>query len=372
MGRVNQTDALRELGRRLSARLKEARLSVEALADRAGVPVEELELFKQGEAALGASAVNRLAQALGVPAAGLMSIEAPEVRAWVDPQVLLLSSGLANLGVRDQERIAWALKRARSFVELRTLLRRDSAPLGRQSPAPEVDPYRDGYAAARDARGAVDDPRGPVRDLSRLIEDRFGILVVRFRFETPHVFAAAVRSGNARVIVIDSGQSGLGTQRRSLAHELGHHLRDLGEDGAIVEEVVEGDYTHEKPAEERRADAFAIMFLAPEDGLTELLGPPRGGTDVSEARHLVDRVRERFGIGFEAAAWHLANLGYFVRDIAMALLPAPIGKPLSGFEEHALPDGVERLLREAEAADLLSAGMRRNLLGTSVFEDGLP
>ncbi len=365
--------AIAELGRRLSDRRAEACLELDALAERAGVAREAIERFESGAMSLGAGALTRIAAVLGIPAAGLLSVEAPEERAPTAPEMLLLGKSTGWLRPRDTERIARAFDRARAFVELGDLLRVERVGLPAVSTlASELDPYREGYSSARIARHDLDLPSEALRNLSRIIEDRFDILVVRFRFESPDVRAAAARAGRIRIIALNTVLRRLGSIRRALAHELAHHLLDLPVDGAVVDRAQEGEaYSHEKAAVEKRADAFALMFLAPEAGVRALLGHPRQTANLETARSLTLELRRTFGLGFDAAAYHLENLGYFAhKGMAEALQDDASPVPeLEGFEVNALPDGLERRLRAAEEASLLSSGRRRELLGRAWVDE---
>jgi hypothetical protein len=102
-----------------------------------------------------------------------------------------------------------------------------------------------------------------------------------------------------------------------------------------------------RPAE-KRADAFAAMFLAPEATVADVAGPPRAVTGFDEARSLVEQVRAVVGMGYAATAWHLHNLGYFDQGRAeMLILAEPEVDPIAGLEEDTRFDGLERRVLEA-------------------------
>lgn len=74
-----------------------------------------------------------------------------------------------------------------------------------------------------------------------------------------------------------------------------------------------------------------------------------------------------FGLGFDAMAWHLFNMGYIgSRDAVLALLvDMHLGTGLdevSGFENQAEEDGLERRARAALQAELISEARYRELL----------
>ncbi len=368
-GPTTHAAALKELGRRLAARRAEAQLDVERLAARAVVEPHLIERFERGEGGLATGALTRISSILGIPVAGLISLSAPEVKAPEKPSALLFSRGVVSLGAKDGQALDEAIQRARAFIEVgRVLAIKDLCGYFTPSPAPIKDAHKAGYSHAREMRSLMPEYQGqPLRNLARLIEDRFNILVRHHPFESPSILGAATRSGQARVILVNTALKHEAEVRFTLAHELCHHLKDLGEDGTTVDEKDEESaaFSLETPPAEKRARAFAAMLLAPEDALNEQLGPPRAlGHELSPARQLVRKARHLFGMGFEAMAWHLLNLGYFrYRDTVLALLKAPDQDEVGGFETDTKLDGLERRAQEALYGDLISEGRYRELLG---------
>ena len=122
MGTMNAA-AFTELGRRLSARRQEAHLSLAALAQRANVALADVEAFEAGGGRLGASALVRLARALGVPEGSFLHASAPEVPAHREPSFLLkeVAQG-AMLSLVDRTALTAQLYRARAFAELGEIL----------------------------------------------------------------------------------------------------------------------------------------------------------------------------------------------------------------------------------------------------------
>ncbi|MGZ3457581.1 MAG: helix-turn-helix domain-containing protein [Archangium sp.] len=366
-GRGN-SDGLRMLGRRLTARLAEAGLDAKTLATRAAVEAHRIERFERGEGGLSVGALTRIASVLGIPVAGLISTSEPEVPAPMEPSVLMRKRGTGSLSSSDLDFLNEAIRHARSFKQVGCLL--EAPDLNERfvaSPAPIHEAHKDGQTCARQVRSLLPpEYRGqPLRNLASLIEDRFNILVLRRPFESTSVQGVACHSGDARVILINAAMKHEAEVRFTLAHELCHHLTDLGEDGVRVDERQAEDtgFSLETPPEEKRANAFAAMLLAPEEALWPLLGPPRSiGHELSQARQLVLQARRTLGLGFEAMAWHLLNMGYLrEKDTVLALLRTPDRKELRGFEETAA-NGLERRAREALERDLISEARYRELL----------
>ncbi len=360
------TPGLAELGRRLRARREEARLDGPTLARRAKVAAEELQLFESGRGGLGVAALMRIANVLGVPATSFVHSRAPEVHAPIEPSVVLKGVGAAWLEEADREALANGLRRARAFAEVGELLNIQRVAVGLAPvPAPERNAHEPGYAAANAARNQLV-RAGPLRSLARLLEDRFDVLVLRHRFADRRVLGAACRSGNARLVAVNIGALVETTRRFALAHELGHQLLDLDESGVTADEVPERDARawFEKKPVEKRADAFAAMFLAPATAVAEVAGQPRGIAGYDEAKGMVERVRAYVGMGFAATTWHLHNLGYFDQGVAeMLLLAEPESDLVTGFEEDTRYDGLQRRVFEAYAREIISRGRARELLG---------
>ncbi|MCM2335040.1 MAG: ImmA/IrrE family metallo-endopeptidase [Anaeromyxobacteraceae bacterium] len=355
-----------ELGRRVRARREEARLDLAALAQRVRLEPSKLDAFESGRGGLGVAALMRVASELGVPPTSFVHVTAPVVPAALEPSVVLKAPPAAWLTDEDREALVGGLRRARAFTEAGQLIGGPRpADSFEASAAPDKDAHRPGYAAAREARNLLGRP-GPLRSVARLLEDRFDILVLRHRFADPRVLGAACRSASARLIAVNMNIAAETTRRFALAHELAHHLLDLGATGVAADEVPERGaraWFGKRPAE-KRADAFAAMFLAPEATVADVAGPPRAVTGYDEARSLVEQVRAVVGMGYAATAWHLHNLGYFDQGRAeMLILAEPEVDPIAGLEEDTRFDGLERRVLEAYAREHISRGRARELLG---------
>ncbi len=355
-----------ELGRRLRERRGEARLDIGALAERSGVVASDIDAFEAGHGGLGVAALVRIANALGVPTTSFVHTRAPVVHAPVEPSIVLKSGGAAWLHDADRDALTAGLRRARAFAEAGESLRPPRLADGfKPTPAPEKSAHLSGYDAATRVRGLLV-RTGPLRSLARLLEDKFDVLVLRHRFTDARVLGAACRSGNPRLVAINTGITFQTTRRFALAHELGHQLLDLDESGVIADEVPEraGRAWFDKAPREKRADAFAAMLLAPSTAVAEVAGPPRGITSYDEGKAIVEQVRRHVGMGFAATTWHLHNLGYLDERVAESLLLAePSADPVTDFEEETRFDGLERRVLEAYARDAISRGRARELLG---------
>lgn len=364
--------ALAELGRRLESRRKEASLTVEFLAVSARVDPALVARFERGEGGLTSVALARLADRLGLPSIAFLHTKAPSVPAPKDPAVMLRASRMSVLDDADFEALGGGLRRARAFHDLGRLV---GAPDFSESFVPsspsEKRSWEDGYKRARVARSLlVAREERSLPSLVRVIEDDFNILVARHDFSDELVLGASCRSGPARLIAISASIRFPSVRRFVLAHELGHHLCDLGEDGAIEDHDwgAGAGFWLENPTSEKRANAFAAMFLAPDGAVRRELGTPRSeGYGLDEARELANRGRKVFGIGFAAMAWHLYNLRYFKSDETVrALLSTPENEVISDFNEESEFDGLERRTLEAFYREKITGARARELLGRPI------
>jgi Zn-dependent peptidase ImmA (M78 family) len=311
----------------------------------------------------------RIAVALGLPPSAFLHTKVAEAPAPIEPTTLLKESAPGYLTDADRSALATGLWRARAFTTLGDVLGVKSlADHFRARAAPEDRPHEDGYARALEVRGLVPERPRALRNLRRLLETRFDILVQDHHFADPHVLGAACRSGRARLIAVNSDLPSETARRFVLAHELAHHLLDLTEQGATADE---GDYNStrfwfDRSPTEKRANAFAAMLLVPRDALKATLGAPRSMLDLNDARAAVEKVCREFGIGFAAAAWHVYNMHHIDRGTVEALLFTAPEDRVSGFEEDTGFDGLERRAFDALANDAISRARARELVGDEI------
>jgi Zn-dependent peptidase ImmA (M78 family)/transcriptional regulator with XRE-family HTH domain len=364
-------DTLAELGRRLAARRREAGVKAEELAASAGIDPARLALFESGEGGLGAVALSRLADRLGVPGVSFLHTKAPIAKAPPEPIAMLLAHRSARLTAPDYDALVAGLRRARAFHEVGVLLSaKGFAAEFKPSPPPEKNAHLDGYRRALKARSMLVAFRGPVPAVRRLIEDQFDILIIEHRFTDPGVFGASCRSGVGRLIVVNATIDRASVRRFVSAHELGHHLSDLGSEGLVEDHGLTANarFWFNNPPAEKRANAFAAMFLAPEPAVRDLLGPPRAeGYGLDAARDLVGTARAAFGVGFAAMAWHLYNLKYIRSDETVKdLLAFPDPNEVVGFDDESRFDGLERRVLEAFHRELITRSRATEILGRPV------
>ena len=114
---------MKELGRRLAARRKEAHLSARELAACANVAEPDFPAFEAGSGALGVAALTRLARALGVPENSFFHTDVQEAPALRTPTFMLSEVGRAGIfSLDDKKLLAGYLRQARHFAELGELM----------------------------------------------------------------------------------------------------------------------------------------------------------------------------------------------------------------------------------------------------------
>lgn len=356
--------AFQELGRRLATRRQEARLSTAALASRAGVVRTEIEAFEAGCGGLAASALTRLAHALGVPEGSFLHVSSPEIPAHREPSFMLREATQgAALSVSDRNSLTYQLYRARSFAALGEMLGLKCLSGAFQPRPPRLkQAYSSGYDLAHNVRRLIGNEREPLVNLRSCLEDMFNVLVIEHRFEDQRILAAACRSGDARLIAISPSIAFEPARRAVLGHELAHQLADLGEDDVITDRDHRDErFSLQRPPEEQRASAFSIMLLAPQRALSAMIGARK--ISRGEAARVVSKCRARFGVGFEAMTWHLFHLNFFEfpEDQAEELAHENDGLDVSGFESPAPADSLQSRIELALRNQVISEGRARIL-----------
>jgi len=169
----------------------------------------------------------------------------------------------------------------------------------------------DGLERALDVRGAMglaeDASLTGARDLETGLLPRLGITVQEVHLDDPGVDGIALAGpGITPTIAVNLTSRYARTpwgRRMTLAHELCHLLFDVGEDGRVG--IVSNAWAD--AATERRANAFAVNFLAPEPALRTVLAP--GDAEKWRAQDL-ERAMEHLGVGKTTLTWQLHNLGW--------------------------------------------------------------
>lgn len=225
-----------------------------------------------------------------------------------------------------------AIERVKQILEMDDLLSRIVGPAAPVA-APEIarptggTAPAQGRALAKAARAGLGLGSAPVKDVAALLETRFGAHVVAQPI-SGNVHGLCVHDGGVAVVLVNTADR-WARQRYTLAHELAHLIMD---DLEVLEVTMSSG---RDDVCERRAESFAAHFLAPDDGIREVVG---GRTvDMAVMAELLDY----FGVSLESMCWRLFNLKLIdaerkdefmsrgVRAIARA------GSLDEAFDEHA-------------------------------------
>jgi Zn-dependent peptidase ImmA (M78 family) len=206
---------------------------------------------------------------------------------------------------------------------------------------PGTPAWQVGYRLAEEARRLLNiGPDAPIESLKELVEVRLGIPVIQLELHTD-LAGATVASRSQRGIAVnlngDNGGNPL-VRRMTIAHELGHFLWDP--DDRLRRVVVDAyaninrdavrDTGHLEP-EERRANAFAIEFLAPRDAIRKEYERSGGGAAGLSA------VIQSYGVSKVAAARHLYNASHGMIDVIHERTDPPELDEWNGREMLAVP-----------------------------------
>lgn len=232
---------------------------------------------------------------------------------------------------------------------------------------------RGGIELARRARDEMRLGAGPVPDLATLVEERFGTHVLVEEMEDgKHGFCAISKfpGDDTAAVIIVNARDTAGRRRFTLAHELCHLI---AEDPVEVELLAEASNSQV----ERRADAFAAHFLAPDEGILELTG----GNKVDAGD--VARLSNYFGMSFQAMLIRLRELRLIgtskfeelhSRGARSAYLAAGL---VGAWNADTAPQATrypQRLLSRALAAyaeGLVGVGLVADILGNERYPDVL-
>jgi Zn-dependent peptidase ImmA (M78 family) len=200
--------------------------------------------------------------------------------------------------------------------------------------------YQKGYQLARRTRELLDiHPAAPIESLKDLIEARLRIPVIQLELNS--MFAGAtVASGGRRGIAINVVGDNVGAvmRRMTMAHELAHLLWDPDNRlrKLVVDRYDQINHGAAKSADqldhvERRANAFAIEFLAPGDAILEqFVKAGRGSAGL-------EKVITTYGVSKTAVMRHLANMSHNQVDVSSERLGEVSFDDWEGRELLAVP-----------------------------------
>lgn len=310
-----------EPGKTISARRRSMGLSVDTLARAADLGVDDLESFESGSRTLPFRTIESLCRFLVLdesvigyrPGAGgdqQLGVRFKEFFNTADDAKGVFNES-AVLRLSDA---AWVIKKQ---LNLNLRLGLDQKEVIRELNIKPSNDYQypvheKGYYLANKTRQLLGlDESEPIGSLIDLMEKRLHVPVVHLPFSSKFAGATIAPGDNGRGIVVNTSgaNKNIWVRRSTLAHELAHLLWDP--DGELNKLVVDeyddfewrGHSGESDGMVEARANAFAIEFLAPKIGASEVFKSHQKTIDGVRA------VMERYGVGFIAARWQLINSG---------------------------------------------------------------
>lgn len=151
---------------------------------------------------------------------------------------------------------------------------------------------------------AVDAPIDSIRDL---LESKLGVPLIQDKLNSRFAGATIANGASRGIVVNEEGQNErVWVRRMTLAHEIGHLVGDpdqrLNKLRVDLYNGLASGLATEVDNVERRANGFAVAFLAPPRAVREMAKKAQ-----SEAE-LLDTVTNKFGISKTAAIYHIQNV----------------------------------------------------------------
>jgi Zn-dependent peptidase ImmA (M78 family)/DNA-binding XRE family transcriptional regulator len=271
-------------GVRIKQARRRAKWSQHDLAAEVDVSATTISKYERGESKPGSEVLMQIADALDLDVSFFLR---PQRVGTIEPAYRKFSS----LNKKDErqltERIRDWLER---YLEAEEIV--EPEPAAFESPAGfpyPIDSMGDAEAAATVLREKWNLGTDPIEDVTALLEDhgiRVGIIEADDDFDAC-TFRAEI-NGEVPVVVTREGVPG-DRQRFSLAHELGHLVLDVAEEGDT----------------EDACNRFAGALLAPEPAVRDAIGESERGAITRKELHML---KHRFGISMQALIFRFRDL----------------------------------------------------------------
>jgi Zn-dependent peptidase ImmA (M78 family) len=287
--------------------------SIRRFEERKQVPFRDLERMAQGidlnEEKLGTVSSAGADHQLGVR---LRTMRSSDPNRFSESTVLGLTEA------------AWTIRKQ---LELASLTNEDDrAVITKLGISPSSDygsklapAYQIGYRLARETRKLLGlNTEVPIDSLKDLIEKRLRIPVVQLELHSDFAGATVASDGSRGIVINLAGDNSNPLVRRmTMAHELGHILWDPDQNlnklrvdryDQLKEDAADDNYPLDYV--ERRANAFAIEFLAPGDAIVDEF---KKSKDESTG---LEKLITTFGVSRTAIARHLSNSSHKALDVS--------------------------------------------------------
>ncbi len=326
-----------ELARRLKTARENAGLTQHDVADKIGIPRTAVVQIEAGKRAVNSLELEKLARLFGRGIGEFVS-ETPFAE---DPVAALLRAAPRTAQsprlAEELRRLANIAREATRLEELLGLRQTRSAPAKYDLAAPSSrwDAVQQGQALAGEERRRLGLGDAPVWEIAEVVRGQ-GVRVAEAALNEDISGASFFRPDTGPVVLIKD-RDALPRRLYSCAHEYCHVLADRDRAGVVsrkenAEELIEV-----------RANAFAAHFLMPAAEVRSFLTglgkgePSRQNQEVFGAEravavqkraapgsqelqaHDVVRLAHHFGTSYEAAIYHLLNLGFLTKEQFEAL-----------------------------------------------------
>ncbi len=348
-----------QLGERLADARKRAKLTQAQVANRLAIARTTLVAIEKGERRPSNTELVKLSEALSIEVHDLLR----------EGYLLTELSPLFRMGSGDRSssEVADAVERLRvlgtRYVELENMhgLRRVRAPLEAlqtyrvdSNGEPGFDPRLAGEDAARAVRGMLGLGDEPATALDERLEAEAGLRIFYLDRLPPKISAFLVWSDEVGACVAINAAHPPERRRWSLAHEVGHFLRDR-EAGDVLE-----DGESPRLPNEIFPESFAKEFLLPAVGVQKRFSE-RCRTGKFTAVDLYSLAKS-FEVSFQAMSWRLEELrllprGSYEKILQSRLRPQDLAKTEgneSRQEAKPLPERYVMLAVSAYDQELLS------------------
>lgn len=362
-----------QLGERLADARKRAKLTQAQLAEKIGVARTTLVAIEKGERRPTNAELVTAASAVGASIHDLL--RQGFVRTEISPRFRFGATD------RQQPGVTQAVERLRAlaarYVELERLhgLNRTRAPLEsvqtyRLEPGapPSLDPRVEGEDAARSVRAMLGLGDEPALGLDERFEAEAGLRIFYLDHLPAKLAAFLIWTDEMGACVAINRAHPPQRQRWSLAHEVGHFLRDRE-----VGDVLDDDDPLRQPGE-IFPEAFAKEFLLPSSGVQKRFAERcrAGKFTAMDLRGL----STTFGVSFQAMALRLEELrllpkGSYEKIVRSGLRPKDLAKGdhasvRRGDGRLGLPERYVALAVSAHDQEMLSESELAEMLATDI------
>jgi Zn-dependent peptidase ImmA (M78 family) len=257
-----------------------------------GISQPTVSRLESGARRIGAAELVRIAELLRRPPERFLEDEAS--------LVFFRDSG-EGLNPETDLAFRWLEDFAQRLEALRMFTPKLSLPLPETVDVASPTTWETAETAAGEVRRKLGLGYGPAPDMFTIAE-RLGCVVVVREFRDAEFLAMYVPRPIGMTLLNSARNDLASRQRFTLGHELFHHLFDRGQKRVVI------DLDLFAQRRDELANRFAAHFLAPRKGVETEVARRYGTSRVESAEH-VYWIAYCFGMSFEAACYHVTNLG---------------------------------------------------------------